>query len=159
VKWVEGSRWLVCITMPNFVAISQTVAEIYSCCQNWRPPRKGGENWVPIEHNVAWAEAYLHTKWYPDPYSHRQGCKRDLSLQDRDETETFVFWPETRPRPRPCKAETFLQHAAMLACCNARIASVVLATAIPSVCLSVRLSVTRRYCVKTMARSMVQFAL
>ena len=28
----------------------------------------------------------------------------------------------------------------------------------PSVCLSVRLSVTRRYCVKTTARSTVQFA-
>ena len=37
---------------------------------------------------------------------------------------------------------------------NARIASAVLATAIPSVCLSV----ARRYCVKTMARSTVQFA-
>jgi len=39
---------------------------------------------------------------------------------------------------------------------NARIASAVLATAtaIPSVCLSVCLSVTRRYCVKTTARSM-----
>ena len=37
---------------------------------------------------------------------------------------------------------------------NARIASAVLATAIPSV----RLSVTRRYCVKTTARSTVQFA-
>jgi len=42
---------------------------------------------------------------------------------------------------------------------NARIASAVLATAIPSVCPSVRLSVTRRYCVKTTARSTVQFAL
>jgi len=42
---------------------------------------------------------------------------------------------------------------------NARIASAVLATAIPSVCSSVRLSVTRRYCVKTTARSTMQFAL
>jgi len=45
---------------------------------------------------------------------------------------------------------------------NARIASAVLATAIPSVppyvCPSVRLSVTRRYCVKTTAHSTVQFA-
>ena len=45
---------------------------------------------------------------------------------------------------------------------NARIASAVLAIAIPSVrpsvCLSVRPSVTRRYCVKTAARSKVQFA-
>jgi len=38
---------------------------------------------------------------------------------------------------------------------NARIANAVLATAIPSV----RPSVTRRYCVKTTARSTVQFAL
>ena len=45
---------------------------------------------------------------------------------------------------------------------NASIASAVLATAIQSVrlsvCLSVRPSVTRRYCVKTTARSTVQFA-
>ena len=49
---------------------------------------------------------------------------------------------------------------------NARIASAVLATAIPSVrqsvrlsvCLSVCPSITRRYCVKTTARSTVQFA-
>ena len=40
---------------------------------------------------------------------------------------------------------------------NARFA--VLAIAIPSVRPSVRLSVTRRYCVKTTARSTVQFAL
>jgi len=39
------------------------------------------------------------------------------------------------------------------------IASAVLAIAIPSVCPSVRLSVTHRYCVKTTARSTVQFAL
>ena len=41
---------------------------------------------------------------------------------------------------------------------NARIASAVLATAIPSVRPSVCLSVTRRYCVKTTARRTVQFA-
>ena len=41
---------------------------------------------------------------------------------------------------------------------NAHIASAVLATAIPSVCLSVRPSVTRRYCVKTTARSTMQFS-
>ena len=26
-------------------------------------------SWVPIQHNVAWAEAYLRTKWYPDSSS------------------------------------------------------------------------------------------
>jgi len=30
----------------------------------------GRENWVAIQHTVAWAEAYLHTKWHPDAYSH-----------------------------------------------------------------------------------------
>ena len=45
------------------------------------------------------------------------------------------------------------------ACSNARIASTVLAIAIPSVCPSVCPSVTRQYCVKTTARSTVQFAL
>jgi len=24
-------------------------------------------SWVPIQHNVAWAVAYLRTKWHPDP--------------------------------------------------------------------------------------------
>ena len=43
--------------------------------------------------------------------------------------------------------------------CNARIASAVLAIAFLSVHPSVRLSVTCRYCVKTTARSTVQFAL
>jgi len=42
---------------------------------------------------------------------------------------------------------------------NARIASAVLAIAIPTVCPSVCLSVTRRYCVKKTAHSTVQFAL
>jgi len=42
---------------------------------------------------------------------------------------------------------------------NARIASAVLAIAIPSVCVSVRPSLTRRHCVKMTASSTVQFAL
>ena len=42
---------------------------------------------------------------------------------------------------------------------NARIASAVLAIAIPSVRPSVCLSITRRNCVETTARSTVQFAL
>ena len=39
--------------------------------------------------------------------------EKRLSAMSRDvnetlayETETFGFWSETRPRPRPCKAET-----------------------------------------------------
>jgi len=52
-----------------------------------------------------------------------------------------------------------LKHNIFTARRNARIASAVLATAIPSVRLSVSPSVTRRYCVKTTARSTVQLAL
>jgi len=26
-------------------------------------------SWIPIEHKVAWAEAYLHTKWHLSPFS------------------------------------------------------------------------------------------
>jgi len=32
-------------------------------------PLLGGGSWVPIQHNAAWAEAYLRTKWHLDPYS------------------------------------------------------------------------------------------
>ena len=39
-------------------------------------------------------------------FYYNQGCKRDVSLRDRDETETSNFCHDTRPRPRPCKAET-----------------------------------------------------
>ena len=28
-----------------------------------------GGSWVHIEHNVAWAKTYLHTKWHLDPSS------------------------------------------------------------------------------------------
>jgi len=38
--------------------------------QNWvgvDVPFFPGGSWVPIEHKVAWAEAYLHTKWHLSP--------------------------------------------------------------------------------------------
>jgi len=31
-----------------------------------------GGSWVPIEQKVAWAEAYLDTKWYLDARSHNK---------------------------------------------------------------------------------------
>jgi len=34
------------------------------CCAQFR-----GGSWVPIYHNVVWAEAYLRTKWNLDPSS------------------------------------------------------------------------------------------
>jgi len=38
--------------------------------QNWGAVPHMGGSWVPIQHNVAWAEAYLHTKWHLDPSNH-----------------------------------------------------------------------------------------
>ena len=32
-------------------------------------PPFGGGSWVPMQHNVAWAEVYLCTKWHLDPSS------------------------------------------------------------------------------------------
>jgi len=32
-------------------------------------PLSGGGSWVPMQHNVAWAEVYLRTKWHLDPSS------------------------------------------------------------------------------------------
>jgi len=34
------------------------------CCAPFR-----GGNWVPIEHNVAWAKAFFRTKWHLNPSS------------------------------------------------------------------------------------------
>jgi len=74
-----------------------------------------------------------------------------------------------RPVYDPCTGHTlgytsgvsnridFIVFTALALARNARIASAVLATAIPSVCPSVCVSVTRRYCVKTTARSTMQF--
>jgi len=92
----------------------------------------------------------------------------------------FLLWPNGwmhqyatcyRDRPQPSPGELALDGdpvpypksspAVFTARRIARITSAVLAMSIPSVCLSVCPSVTRRYCVKTTARtcSTVQFAL
>ena len=42
----------------------QTWAETWRLC-----PLFGEGSWVPIWHNVAWAEAYVYTKWHLDPSS------------------------------------------------------------------------------------------
>ena len=47
-----------------------------------------GGSWVPIQHNVPWAEAYLHTKWKLDPSSHlatRYGPKIEGSASGEEE--------------------------------------------------------------------------
>ena len=41
-----------------------------------------GGSWVPIEHKVAWAEAYLHTKCHLSPLSRLVTTNIDRKLED-----------------------------------------------------------------------------
>ena len=63
----------------------------------------GRRSWVPIEHNVAWAEAYLPTEWYLDPSSHLATTDMGQKLGD------VPFWRRgsvTPPSLHTCKAST-----------------------------------------------------
>jgi len=48
------------------------------------PPFVEEGSWVPIKYNVAWAEAYLHTKWHLDP-SNRLATIHQRYRQDRQD--------------------------------------------------------------------------
>jgi len=82
----------------------------------------------------------------------RQGAPHRLTLSSH--TMAANGSPAAARRNVMSAIASFLQRAAMLALRHA-----VPATAIPSVCPSVCPSVTRRYCVKTTARSTVLLAL
>ena len=87
-----------------------------------------------------------------------------LSLPAQDLPFSQIFptidsLPASGLTPRLYDCTVSSEYLGFYSARNARIASAVLATAIPSVCPSVCLSVTRRYCVKTTAHSTVQFAL
>ena len=67
-----------------------------------------GGSWVPIEHNVAWAEAYLRTKWHLDPSSHLPTIDVGQKLEVRGLCRLFfggrvagspsnTMWPASRP--------------------------------------------------------------
>ena len=51
--------------MGDRLATTNTGRKLGACA-----PFLGMGSWVPILHNVAWAEAYLHTKWHLDSFSH-----------------------------------------------------------------------------------------
>jgi len=77
--------------------------------ENWGravPPFLGRESWVPMYHNVAWAEAYLHTKWHLDPCSRLatvdMGRKLGaVPLGDGDLGLHLTLWPGPRPTCMP----------------------------------------------------------
>jgi len=72
------------------------------------------------------------------------------------QTISHIYIRSTAMRPKTCLARTYVNKSSrkqLFTARAARIASALLAIAIPSVCLSVRLSVTRRYCVKITERT------
>ena len=64
--------------------------------------------WVPINHKVAWAEAYLRNKWHLDPSSHlatidmclKLGCFA-LFLGRGAGSPSNTMWPGLRPTCMP----------------------------------------------------------
>jgi len=74
----ERERSLYAVAGPSLCRLSVCKAEVYfhtKASSSTQPfghkfgQKLGGGSWVPIEHKVAWAEAYLHTKWHLSPSS------------------------------------------------------------------------------------------
>jgi len=64
-------------------------------------PFLDGWSWVPIQHTVVWAEAYLHTNWYLDPSSRlaTTDMYRKLgvvSLMGAAQSPSSTVWPGLR---------------------------------------------------------------
>ena len=56
-------------SVPNGISIHPAVWPQQTWAKNWSMC-PFGRSWVPIKHNVAWAEVYLPTKWHLDRSSH-----------------------------------------------------------------------------------------
>jgi len=72
---------------------------------------------VPIQHNVARAVAYLHTKWHLDPSSrlaiiHGPKGGADVPLFGETGSPSNTMWPEPRPTSVP---SIILIHPAIFA--------------------------------------------
>jgi len=50
-------------SLPSYHVASSSRLVTMDISRNWG-------SWVPIQHIVAWNEAYLHTKWRLDPSNH-----------------------------------------------------------------------------------------
>jgi len=62
-------------------------------------PFFGRASWVPIQHNVAWADAYLSSKWHLDPSSYFATIDVGRELGDYD-----PFWGgEIGPHLTQCR--------------------------------------------------------
>jgi len=52
------------------------------CCDPFR-----GGSWVPIQHNVAWDDGYLRTKWNLDPSSRLATIHQRYRQRDRTDRQ------------------------------------------------------------------------
>jgi len=71
--------------MGHHLATIEMGQKVGGCCA---PFRWG--SWVPIKHNVAWAEAYLPTKWHLDP-SNRLATIHQSHGQDRTNSGPIAY--------------------------------------------------------------------
>jgi len=94
-------------SVPSGVFIDLAVSPQETSAKNWLravPFFLGGGSWVPIEHKVAWSEAYLHTKWHLNPSSHLATTDMGPKLGDGDVplwgkgagSPSNTMWPELR---------------------------------------------------------------
>jgi len=91
-------------SVPSGILIHPALFAQQTWVQNWAgcAPFFGRGNWVPIQHNVAWAEVYLHAKCHLDPSS----CLTTIDLRRKlGEAEPIfrgagslssIMWPEPR---------------------------------------------------------------
>jgi len=55
-------------SVPSGILIHPAIWPQQTWAENWESvPLWGRGSWVPIQHNVAWAETYLHAKLHLDP--------------------------------------------------------------------------------------------
>jgi len=65
---LHNVAWPESIVLPSGILIHPTVWPQQTWAENWtNVPLLGRGSWVPISHNQAGAEAYLHTKFHLDP--------------------------------------------------------------------------------------------
>jgi len=65
-----------------------------------------GGSWVPIEHKVAWTEAYLHTKWHIDASSRLATITRRPTSGDRRARRQFQATGQPVSRTQASDATT-----------------------------------------------------
>jgi len=104
------SPWPRFTSVPSGILTHPAVSPQQTWAKNWLGavplfPR----SWVPIEHKVALAEAYLHTKWHLNPSSHLATTDMGRKLEEGlgpvggggAGSPSNTMWPGPRPTCMP----------------------------------------------------------